>query len=201
MYHPSFFLPVRSRIQGPFRLPCVRGTFPGAGYSGEKKPDASMASYICFGTDVHDKGHTPLIFIRRTAVTAQRSSGSKTGTVCGEEMQMERWLDIIITGAPSPGFEQVMDKLMANYDGAQVYETGAPQEGVNPQVTAWAFRHRYPLVLGMPEDADAVLCRFRCAQNRAVVVFSDGSAVHRERNAAAKLLALLSGAQYREITV
>ena len=114
---------------------------------------------------------------------------------------MERWLDIIITGAPSSGFEQVMDRLMLNYDAAQVYETGAPQEGVNPLATAWAFKHSYPLVLGMPEDAVAMLCRFHCAENKAVVVFNDGSAMHRERNDAAKLLALLSGAQYREIAV
>ncbi|MBD5504890.1 MAG: hypothetical protein HDR09_14450 [Lachnospiraceae bacterium] len=94
---------------------------------------------------------------------------------------MERWLDIIITGAMSSGFEQVMDRLMLNYDAAQVYETGAPQEGVNPQVTAWAFKHSYPLVLGMPEDADAMLCRFHCAENKAVVVFSCRSLPHVRR--------------------
>lgn len=112
---------------------------------------------------------------------------------------MEKWIDVIITGNAHPDFENIMDKLMASYDAAQVYEIGAPGEGINPQITDWAFRHRYPLVLGLPEDADAVLRRFGYADNRAVVLFGGGAAGCREKADAAKLLAVIADAQYREI--
>lgn len=70
---------------------------------------------------------------------------------------------------------------------------GAPGKGVNPQVTEWAFKHCYPLVLGLPEDADAMLGRFQSAENRGVVVFG----THTE---SARRIAKICGAQLREIT-
>lgn len=106
---------------------------------------------------------------------------------------MENWIDILIMGQACPGFERIMDRLMSNYDSAQVYEVGAPGKGVNPQVTEWAFKHRYPLVLGLPEDADAMLGRFKSAENRGVVVFGG---THTE---SARRIAKTCGAQFREI--
>ena len=81
---------------------------------------------------------------------------------------------------------------MENYDSAQVYEVGAPGKGVNPQVTEWAFKHRYPLVLGLPEDADALLGRLKSARNRGVVVFG----THTE---SARYIAEICGAQFRAV--
>lgn len=107
---------------------------------------------------------------------------------------MENWIDILIMGQACPGFEKIMDRLMTNYDSAQVYEVGAPGNGVNPQVTEWAFKHRYPLVLGLPEDTDAMLGRFKFAENRGVVVFGG---THTE---SARRIAKICGAQFREIT-
>lgn len=106
---------------------------------------------------------------------------------------MENWIDILIMGQACPGFEKIMDRLMANYDSAQVYEVGAPGKGVNPQVAEWAFKHRYPLVLGLPEDADAMIGRFKSADNRGVVVFGG---THTE---SARHIAKICGAQFREI--
>ena len=105
---------------------------------------------------------------------------------------MENWIDILIMGQSSPDFEKIMDRLMENYDSAQVYEVGAPGKGVNPQVTDWAFKHRYPLVLGLPEDADALLGRFKSAQNRGVVVFG----THTE---SARYIARICNAQLRAV--
>ena len=81
---------------------------------------------------------------------------------------------------------------MANYDSTQVYEVGATGKGVNPQVTEWAFKHRYPLVLGLPEDADALLGRLKSAQNRGVVAFG----THIE---SARRIARICGAQFRAV--
>lgn len=106
---------------------------------------------------------------------------------------MENWIDILIMGQACPGFEKIMDRLMLNYDSAQIYEVGAPGEGINPQVTEWAFKHRYPLVLGLPEDADAMLGRVKSADNRGVVVFGG---THTE---SARHIAKICGAQFREI--
>lgn len=105
---------------------------------------------------------------------------------------MENWIDILITGQSCPDFERIMDRLMENYDSAQVYEVGAPGKGVNPQVTEWAFKHRYPLILGLPEDADAMLGRLRSAQNRGVVVFG----THTE---SARYIAEICNAQFRAV--
>lgn len=105
---------------------------------------------------------------------------------------MENWIDILITGQICPDFERIMDRLMENYDSAQVYEVGAPGKGVNPQVTDWAFKHRYPLVLGLPEDTDALLGRLKSAQNRGVVVFG----THTE---SARYIAEICGAQFRAV--
>ena len=54
---------------------------------------------------------------------------------------MEKWLDIIITGDACPGFDKIMGNLMTDFDAAQVYEIGAPHQGINPQVTGWAFQN------------------------------------------------------------
>lgn len=105
---------------------------------------------------------------------------------------MENWIDILITGQSCPGFERIMDRLMENYESAQVYEMGAPGKGVNPQVTDWAFKHRYPLVLGLPEDADAMLGRLKSARNRGVVVFG----THTE---SARYIAEICNAQFRAV--
>ena len=105
---------------------------------------------------------------------------------------MENWIDILITGQSCPGFESIMDRLMENYDSAQVYEVGAPSKGINPQVTDWAFKHRYPLVLGLPEDADAMLGRLKSAQNKGVVAFG----THTE---SARYIARICNAQLRAV--
>lgn len=114
---------------------------------------------------------------------------------------MEKWLDIIITGDACPGFDKIMGKLMADYDVVQVYEIGAPHQGINPQVTGWAFQNCHPLILALPEDTDAILRRFDTAEHKAVLMFNDGTAKGRKEADAAKLLAEISNAQYREIPV
>lgn len=114
---------------------------------------------------------------------------------------MEKWLDIIIMGAATQDFENVIGKLMVNYDAAQVYEIGAPRYGINPQVTEWAFQNCYPLVLALPEDTDAILRRFGSAEHKAVLMFNDDTAKCREKAGMAKRLAETANAQYREIRV
>ena len=115
---------------------------------------------------------------------------------------MGKWLDVIITGSPCPDFEEAMDSLAASHgalDTLQIYEVGAPDDGVNPQVTEWAFKHCHPLVLGLPEDIGAILRRFAHAEDKAVVAFSDGSAIQEEKAETARTIAAVSGAQYHKV--
>lgn len=100
-----------------------------------------------------------------------------------------RCLDVLVTGHFIPGAEKKLEKMFTNYDMVEIYTLGAPECGINPEASAFAFRHIHPLTLGTLEDADRILARMLASDNPAVLVCTNDE--ENDRHADANIKAAL----------
>lgn len=116
---------------------------------------------------------------------------------------MKEWLDIIITGVQVNGLAAILDRLLANYENAAIYEIGAPSDGINNAVTEYAFQTMSPLTLGCPEDEAHLQAHFTTGENKAVLIFRNGHETKAEMQniETAMRIAKNTGAQLKMIRV